>query len=214
LTLDNSETGDHDASHASGAGTGANGPFELVERDIPDPGPRNVRVKVQACSVCHSDSVTKMGAFPGACRGTRLSGFSMRWAPMCPTGNLGSASGWDGTVATGGHCRSCRRGDFVTCRNGQIPGISYDGGYADYMIAPFEALAPVPDELASVSAKPRSRPRVYPAAKVEIGDRGLVMHPSRPPVAPKQIAVASRAAQPVQHPTPEAEPGPASEQSV
>jgi D-arabinose 1-dehydrogenase-like Zn-dependent alcohol dehydrogenase len=73
---------------------------------------------------------------------------------MCPNGGRGSASASAGTVVTVRHCRSCRRGEFITCANGQIPGIRYDGGYADYMIAPFEALASVPDELGAEEAAP------------------------------------------------------------
>jgi D-arabinose 1-dehydrogenase-like Zn-dependent alcohol dehydrogenase len=138
--------------------TRANGPFELVEREIPDPGPRNVRVKVQACGVCHSDSFTKMGAFPGIqfprVPGHEIVGILDAVGADVPDWKPGQrvGVGWHGGHC--GHCRSCRRGDFVTCRNGQIPGISYDGGYADYMIAPFEALASVPDELEAAEAAP------------------------------------------------------------
>jgi D-arabinose 1-dehydrogenase-like Zn-dependent alcohol dehydrogenase len=135
-----------------------NGPFELVERDIPEPPARHVRVKVQACGVCHSDSFTKMGAFPGI-QFPRVPGHEVvgvidaigadvpDWQPGQRVG-----VGWHGGHC--GHCQSCRRGDFITCRNGQIPGISYDGGYADYMIAPFEALASVPDGLEAAEAAP------------------------------------------------------------
>jgi D-arabinose 1-dehydrogenase-like Zn-dependent alcohol dehydrogenase len=138
--------------------TRANGPFELVEREIPDPGPRNVRVKVQACGVCHSDSFTKMGAFPGIqfprVPGHEIVGILDAVGADVPDWKPGQrvGVGWHGGHC--GHCRSCRRGDFITCRNGQIPGISYDGGYADYVIAPFEALASVPDELEADEAAP------------------------------------------------------------
>jgi D-arabinose 1-dehydrogenase-like Zn-dependent alcohol dehydrogenase len=136
----------------------ANGPFELVEREIPVPPPRHVRVKVQACGVCHSDSFTKIGAFPGIVY-PRVPGHEIvgiidaigadvpGWQPGRRVG-----VGWHGGHC--GYCPSCRRGDFITCSNGQIPGISYDGGYAEYMIAPFEALASVPDELAAAEAAP------------------------------------------------------------
>ena len=138
--------------------TSANGPFELVERDVPNPPARHVRVRVQACGVCHSDSFTKLGAFPGI-RYPRVPGHEIigvidavgadvpDWQPGQHVG-----VGWYGGHC--GHCRSCRRGDFVTCANGQIPGITYDGGYADAMIAPFEALASVPDELDAAEAAP------------------------------------------------------------
>jgi len=136
----------------------ANGPFELVERDVPEPGARRVRIKVQACGVCHSDSFTRKGAFPGI-QYPRVPGHEVvgivdavgadvpDWKPGQRVG-----VGWHGGHC--GHCRSCRRGDFITCATGQIPGVSYDGGYADYMIAPFEALASVPDELAAEDAAP------------------------------------------------------------
>jgi D-arabinose 1-dehydrogenase-like Zn-dependent alcohol dehydrogenase len=136
----------------------ANGPFELVEREIPDPTARHVRIKVQACGVCHSDSFTKIGAFPGI-QYPRVPGHEIvgtvdavgadvpDWRPGRRVG-----VGWHGGHC--GHCGSCRRGDFITCINGQIPGISYDGGYAEYVIAPFEALASVPDELGAEEAAP------------------------------------------------------------
>ena len=137
----------------------ANGPFELVERDVPSPGPGQVLLKVQACGVCHSDVFTKTGAFPGIeypararPRGRRRR--SRRSASGVPDWKVGQrvGVGWHGGHC--GHCESCRRGDFITCRNAQIPGISYDGGYADYMVAPFEALAAIPDELDAAEAAP------------------------------------------------------------
>nr|WP_294505878.1 alcohol dehydrogenase [uncultured Rhodopila sp.] len=138
--------------------TSANGPFELVERAIPDPPPRHVRIKVQACGVCHSDSFTKAGAFPGIqfprVPGHEVVGIIDALGADVPDWQAGQRAGvgWHGGHC--GHCTSCRRGDFITCVNGQIPGISYDGGYADYMIAPFEALAAVPDELTPAEAAP------------------------------------------------------------
>jgi len=135
-----------------------NGPFEIVQRDIPDPASRQVRIKVQACGICHSDSFTKMGAFPGIqfprVPGHEVVGLIDAVGSDVPQWKVGArvGVGWHGGHC--GHCLSCRRGDFITCVNGQIPGISYDGGYADYMIAPFEALAAVPDELTSAEAAP------------------------------------------------------------
>ncbi|MDR3532607.1 MAG: alcohol dehydrogenase [Rhodopila sp.] len=137
---------------------GANGPFELVERNIPEPPPRHVRIRVQACGVCHSDSFTKIGAFPGIqyprVPGHEVVGILDAVGTDVPDWQAGQrvGVGWHGGHC--GHCRSCRRGDFITCANGQIPGITYDGGYADYMIAPFEALASVPDELEATEAAP------------------------------------------------------------
>jgi D-arabinose 1-dehydrogenase-like Zn-dependent alcohol dehydrogenase len=136
----------------------AGGPFELVQRDIPEPGAGRVRIKVQACGICHSDSFTKLGAFPGIqfprAPGHEVVGVIDAIGSGVPDWKLGQrvGVGWHGAHC--GHCGSCRRGDFVTCIRGQIPGISYDGGYADYMIAPFEALALVPDELKAADAAP------------------------------------------------------------
>jgi D-arabinose 1-dehydrogenase-like Zn-dependent alcohol dehydrogenase len=135
----------------------ANGDFELVERDIPTPGPRQVLVRVQACGVCHSDSITKQGIFPikyPRVPGHEVVGLIDKVGAEVPNWKAGQrvGVGWYGGHC--GHCPSCRRGDFLTCANGQIPGISYDGGYADYMLAPFEALALVPDELKSAEAAP------------------------------------------------------------
>jgi D-arabinose 1-dehydrogenase-like Zn-dependent alcohol dehydrogenase len=136
----------------------ADGPFEVVERDIPEPAAFQVRVKVQACGVCHSDSLTKTGAYPGLqfprVPGHEIVGLIDAVGQGVPNWRVGQrvGVGWHGGHC--GHCGSCRRGDFITCINGKIPGISYDGGYAEYMIAPFEALASVPDDLSSAEAAP------------------------------------------------------------
>jgi len=134
-------------------------PFELVEREIPEPGPGSVRIKVQACGICHSDSLTKEGLLPGIqyprAPGHEVAGIVdavgngvVQWKTGQRVG-----VGWHGGHC--GYCDSCRRGDFVTCQIApQIPGISYDGGYAEYMIAPAAALALIPDELTAVEAGP------------------------------------------------------------
>lgn len=138
--------------------TSANGPFELVERDVPEPAAGHVRIKIQACGVCHSDAFTKTGGFPGIryprVPGHEVVGIVDKVGDGVPGWRAGQrvGVGWHGGHC--GHCASCRRGDFITCANGQIPGISYDGGYADYMIAPFEALAAIPDELKAAEAAP------------------------------------------------------------
>ncbi len=138
--------------------TSPNGPFELVERDIPTPGPRHVRIKVQACGICHSDSFTKVGAFPGIqyprVPGHEVVGRLDAVGADVPEWRVGArvGVGWHGGHC--GHCAPCRRGDFILCTTAQTPGISYDGGYADYMIAPFEALAAVPDALTAAEAAP------------------------------------------------------------
>ena len=135
-----------------------NAPFELVEREIPQPGQRQVRVKVQACGLCHSDSLTKEGAWPGIkyprAPGHEIAGVIDAVGPDVPDWRPGQrvGVGWHGGHC--GHCESCRRGDFLTCRYGQVPGITYDGGYADYTVVPFETLAHIPDELSPVEAGP------------------------------------------------------------
>ncbi|HWA49853.1 MAG TPA: alcohol dehydrogenase [Dongiaceae bacterium] len=136
----------------------ANAPLELVERDIPNPGAGQVLIKVQACGVCHSDVFTKQGLFPGIkfprVPGHEVVGLIDKVGDGVPNWKAGQrvGVGWYGGHC--GHCPSCRRGDFLTCANGQIAGISYDGGYADYMVAPFEALALIPDELQAAEAAP------------------------------------------------------------
>jgi len=136
-----------------------NGPLELVERAIPEPGAGAVRIKVSACGICHSDSFTKEGTFPGVqyprVPGHEVAGIIDALGP----GVVGWAAGqrvgvgWHGGHC--GYCESCRRGDFVTCQTAaQVPGITYDGGYADYMIAPAVALALIPDALAAAEAGP------------------------------------------------------------
>jgi D-arabinose 1-dehydrogenase-like Zn-dependent alcohol dehydrogenase len=132
--------------------------FQIVEREIPTPGARQVRIKVQACGVCHSDLFTKEGAWPGI-QYPRVPGHEVagtidevgagvsEWKKGQRVG-VGWHGGRDGT------CRECRRGDFRNCRNLQIPGISYDGGYQEYMLAPVEALVPIPDSLGSTEAAP------------------------------------------------------------
>ena len=138
--------------------TAAGGPFELVERDIPEPGPREARIKVQACGVCHSDMFVKLGAFPGISYprvpGHEVVGVIDAVGADVPVWKPGRrvGVGWYGGHC--GHCRPCRKGQFVLCENGKISGISFDGGYADYMVAPFEALALVPDALAAADAAP------------------------------------------------------------
>ena len=135
-----------------------NGALEIVERDIPEPKARQVRVKVEACGVCHSDMFTVTGGWPGIdyprVPGHEVVGIVDAVGSDVPDWKKGMRAGvgWHGGHC--GHCSSCRAGDFVTCKEAKIPGISYDGGYAEYMIAPFEALASVPDDLTSEDAAP------------------------------------------------------------
>ncbi|WP_433695981.1 alcohol dehydrogenase [Paraburkholderia phenoliruptrix] len=136
----------------------AGGPLTLVERDIPQPGDGHVRIKVQACGICHSDSLTKEGLWPGL-QFPRVPGHEIAGVIDA----LGSGiEGWTvgqrvGVGWHGGHCgrcARCRQGDFVLCERAQVPGISYDGGYAEFVVAPVEALASIPDDLSDADAAP------------------------------------------------------------
>ncbi|MGB7554718.1 MAG: alcohol dehydrogenase [Candidatus Korobacteraceae bacterium] len=132
--------------------------FEIIEREIPKPGAGQVRIKVQACGVCHSDVLTKEGLWPGI-QYPRVPGHEV--AGIIDEVGAG-VSAWKkgqrvGVGWHGGHdntCRECRRGDFRNCQNLQIPGISYDGGYQQYMVAPIEALAAIPESLNDADAAP------------------------------------------------------------
>jgi D-arabinose 1-dehydrogenase-like Zn-dependent alcohol dehydrogenase len=134
------------------------GPFEMVEREIREPGPRQVRVKVQACGLCHSDSLTKEGYWPGIAYprvpGHEIAGVIDAVGSEVPHWKLGQrvGIGWLGSYC--GYCESCRRGSFVTCANLGITGITMDGGYQDYALVPFDALASIPDEISPVEAGP------------------------------------------------------------
>src|SRR6516162_8232309 len=132
--------------------------FQIVEREIPKPGPRQVRIKVQACGICHSDVLTKEGAWPGIqyprVPGHEVAGIVDEVGAGVSVWTKGQrvGVGWHG-----GHdntCRECRRGDFRNCRNVTIPGISYDGGYQQFMVAPVEALVPIPKSLTDAEAAP------------------------------------------------------------
>jgi alcohol dehydrogenase/propanol-preferring alcohol dehydrogenase len=136
----------------------AKGPLKLVQRDVPRPGPGQVLIKVQACGICHSDSFTKEGLWPGL-RYPRVPGHEI--AGIIETAGSGVEEwkpgqrvgvGWHGGHC--GRCERCRRGDFITCERLQVPGITYDGGYAEYMVAPMQALARIPDDLSDAEAAP------------------------------------------------------------
>jgi D-arabinose 1-dehydrogenase-like Zn-dependent alcohol dehydrogenase len=132
--------------------------FEIVEREIPKPGAGHVLIKVQACGVCHSDVLTKEGAWPGIqyprVPGHEVAGIIDELGAGVTAWKKGQrvGVGWHG--GQDGTCLSCRRGDFRNCLNLKIPGISYDGGYQQYMVAPVEALAAIPDTLSAVEAAP------------------------------------------------------------
>src|SRR6478672_10932102 len=134
------------------------GDFELVERDIPEPGTGQVRVKVEACGICHSDALVKEGLWPGL-QYPRVPGHEVAGHIDALGGGVTNRKkgqrvgvGWHG-----GHdfvCEPCRRGDFAMCSNRRVTGINFDGGYAEYMIAPAETLAAIPDDLPAEEAGP------------------------------------------------------------
>ncbi len=136
----------------------AGGAFELVQKEFPEPGPGQVRIRVQACGVCHSDSLTKLGLWPGIqfprVPGHEVAGVLDAVAADVQHFKVGQrvGLGWHGGHCN--YCNPCRRGDFVLCENGPISGISFDGGYADYVIAPANALALIPNDLADADAAP------------------------------------------------------------
>lgn len=136
----------------------AGGPLELVERPIPEPGPGQVRVKIQSCGICHSDSIVKEGLFPNIAY-PRVPGHEAvgvvdavgagvtTWRPGQRVG-----AGWHGGMC--GACEHCKRGDYFACVTGQVTGLTFDGGYGEYMVAPASALALVPGELSPAEASP------------------------------------------------------------
>jgi D-arabinose 1-dehydrogenase-like Zn-dependent alcohol dehydrogenase len=132
--------------------------FEIVEREIPQPGPGHVRIRVQACGVCHSDVLTKEGAWPGITYprvpGHEIAGVIDETGPGVTQWKKGQrvGVGWHG--GQDGTCLACRRGDFGNCANLKICGLSYDGGYQEYMIAPVEAVASMPESLDAAEAAP------------------------------------------------------------
>ena len=134
------------------------GALELVERDVPEPERGEVRVRVEACGVCHSDSFTVEGQMPGISF-PRIPGHEIAGVvDALGAGVVGWRTGQRvGVGWFGGHCGHCeprRRGWLVDCRKLRIPGISYDGGYAEAMVAPADALAAIPDELSAADAAP------------------------------------------------------------
>lgn len=134
------------------------GDFELLERDIPEPGPSQVRIKVEACGICHSDMLVKEGYWPGLqyprVPGHEIAGRIDALGAGVTAWKTGDrvGVGWHG-----GHdfvCEECRRGDFTMCVNRKVTGIDYDGGYAEYVVAPAEALAAIPNQVPAEEAGP------------------------------------------------------------
>ncbi|MEU1038527.1 alcohol dehydrogenase [Streptomyces sp. NPDC005907] len=138
----------------------ANGPFEIVERDLPRPGPGHVRVAVEACGICHSDAFFVSAGMPGV-RFPLVPGHEIA-GRVDELGQGARDSGWQvgDRVTVGwfggscGHCEPCRQGDFVVCENLKVPGWAYDGGFAEAMVAPVDALARIPDALTASDAGP------------------------------------------------------------
>ena len=135
-----------------------NGPFELIEREVPEPGPGHVRIQVEACGMCHSDVYVKGGAFPGLTLpripGHEIAGRIDKIGPNVTEWKKGDrvGVGWHG-----GHdfvCNACRKGLFINCEKAQITGITYDGGYAEYVVVPHEAVARLPDAISATEAAP------------------------------------------------------------
>lgn len=136
----------------------AGGPFELVQRPIPEVGPGQVRIKVEACGVCHSDAFVKAGAFPGLAL-PRVPGHEVAGRIDEVGAQVGEWKKGDraGVGWHGGHCfvcNACRKGLFINCERAQITGISYDGGYAEYVVVPHEAAARIPEKLDAAEAAP------------------------------------------------------------
>jgi D-arabinose 1-dehydrogenase-like Zn-dependent alcohol dehydrogenase len=134
------------------------GPFEIVERPIPEPGAGAVRIKVHACGVCHSDSLVKDGLMPGIqyprVPGHEVAGVIDQVGPGVPGWEPGQkvGVGWNGGYC--GYCDQCRRGEFFACVRGQVTGITFDGGYGEYLVAPASAVARMPDDLPPTEAAP------------------------------------------------------------
>jgi len=134
------------------------GPFEIVERPIPQPGAGSVRIRVHACGICHSDSLVKEGAFPGLeyprVPGHEVAGVIDAVGPGVAGWETGQkvGVGWNGGYC--GYCDHCRRGQFFACVRGQVTGLTFDGGYGEYMVAPASAVALMPADLPPVEAAP------------------------------------------------------------
>jgi|SRR5579859_2058191 len=132
--------------------------FELIEREPPEPGPNQVRIKVEACGICHSDSMAKEGGFPGMrypiVPGHEIAGVIEALGPGVLDWEVGQRVGVGWFGGNCGRCKPCRRGDLISCIRPQIPGFTFDGGYADAMVTSAVSLARIPAELAAVDAAP------------------------------------------------------------
>ncbi|MEV7995487.1 alcohol dehydrogenase [Streptomyces sp. NPDC086077] len=137
-----------------------NGPFEIVEREVPHPGPRHVRIAVEACGICHSDDFFVSGGLPGVqfpvVAGHEVAGRIEELGEGAQDSNWNVGDrvtvGWFGGSC--GHCTPCRQGDFIVCESLKVPGWTYDGGFAESIVAPVDALARIPDALTAADAGP------------------------------------------------------------
>jgi len=136
----------------------AGGSLEIVEREVPEPARGEVRVRIEACGVCHSDSLTVEGQWSGLTfpriPGHEIAGVIEAIGADVVEWRVGQRVGVGWFGGNCGHCEPCRRGWLIDCRHLRIPGISYDGGYAEAVVAPASALAAIPDELGDVEAAP------------------------------------------------------------
>ena len=134
------------------------GEFELVERELPEPGRGEVRVRVEACGICHSDSWAKEGGYPGSSwplvPGHEVAGVIDALGDDVHPWTVGQRVGVGWFGGSCGWCEACRSGDFISCPNAPIPGITRDGGYAGAIVVPQGALAPIPDALSAAEAAP------------------------------------------------------------
>jgi D-arabinose 1-dehydrogenase-like Zn-dependent alcohol dehydrogenase len=136
----------------------AGGSFELVEREVPEPGRGQALVRVHACGICHSDSYAKEGGFPGVSYplvpGHEIAGVIESLGEEVHGWEVGQRVGVGWFGGNCGYCEPCRRGDLIACQNMGIPGITFDGGYADFVLVKASAMALVPDDLAAQDAAP------------------------------------------------------------
>jgi D-arabinose 1-dehydrogenase-like Zn-dependent alcohol dehydrogenase len=134
------------------------GAFELVEREVPEPGPGEALVRVHACGICHSDSFAKEGGFPGISHplipGHEIAGEVAALDEGVQGWEVGQRVGVGWFGGNCGYCRYCRAGDLINCENMGIPGVTFDGGYAEYVLVRASAMALIPDELADAEAAP------------------------------------------------------------
>ncbi len=150
--------GRQNGKNEGGTSAKAGADFEVVEREIPEPGSGHVRIRVMACGVCHSDVFTKEGLFPGISYprvpGHEVAGVIDAIGAGVKDWKKGErvGVGWHG--GQDGTCLACRKGDFLNCANAKVCGISYDGGYQEFMVAPLEALPRVPESLDPAEAAP------------------------------------------------------------